>query len=219
VPPPPAPKVTSSLADQPSTSSATTFAVLSPSSSRDSDIDSPATLVAPSATNGHASTVVVDTEFTQQLQERAKLMEEQDAIIKTLNKQLTHCEADLQAHMDLVNNLETSLGDSEKNRKTRLRASRLDCILTLLFPVRKARMQATELARERDNLNGQIESLRSELTEAKREVALVRRSVVEEKQSLELRLDEERRAKERVRHQLDARMDELSKRKSKFVCI
>jgi kinesin family protein 4/21/27 len=48
---------------------------------------------------------------------------------------------------------------------------------------------------------------------------LVRRSVVEEKQSLEQRLDEERRAKERVRHQLDARMDELSKRKSKFVCI
>jgi len=144
--------------------------------------------------------VVADTEFTQQLQERTKLMEEQDAIIKTLNKQLTHCEADLQAHMDLVNNLETSLGDSEKN-------------------LRKARMQATELARERDNLNGQIESLRSELTEAKREVTLVRRSVVEEKQSLEQRLDEERRAKERVRHQLDARMDELSKRKSKFVCI
>ncbi|KAF8275271.1 hypothetical protein EI94DRAFT_1793880 [Lactarius quietus] len=170
-----------------------TSAVLSPSSSRDSDIDSPATSVTPSATNGHASTVVADTEFAQQLQERTKQMEEQDAIIKTLNKQLTHCEADLQAHMDLVNNLETS---SETLRKI-----------------------ATELARERDNLNGQIESLRSELAEAKREVALVRRSVVEEKQSLEQRLDEERRAKERVRHQLDARMDELSKRKSKFVCI
>lgn len=200
VPPPPAPKVTSTLAHQPSTSSATSSAVLSPSSSRDSDIDSPATSVTPSATNGHASTVVADTEFAQQLQERSKQMEEQEAIIKTLNKQLTHCEADLQAHMELVNNLETSLGDSEKN-------------------LRKARMQATELARERDSLNGQIESLRSELAEAKREVALVRRSVVEEKQSLEQRLDEERRAKERVRHQLDARMDELSKRKSKFVCI
>lgn len=200
VPPPPAPKVTSSLAHQPSASSATTSGVLSPSSSRDSDIDSPATSVTLSTTNGHTSTVIADTEFAPQLQERTKQMEEQDAIIKTLNKQLTHCEADLQAHMDLVNNLETSLGDSEKN-------------------LRKARMQATELARERDNLNGQIESLRSELVEAKREVTLVRRSVVEEKQSLEQRLDEERRAKERVRHQLDARMDELSKRKSKFVCI
>jgi hypothetical protein len=32
-------------------------------------------------------------------------------------------------------------------------------------------MQATELARERDNLNGQVENLRNELVEAKREVA------------------------------------------------
>jgi hypothetical protein len=77
-------------------------------------------------------------------------------------------------------------------------------------------MQATELARERDNLNSQVKSLRSELVEAKRGFTLVHQSVVEEKQFLEQRLDEERRAKERV---LDARMDELSKRKSKFVCI
>ncbi|KAH9997481.1 hypothetical protein BJV77DRAFT_982954 [Russula vinacea] len=200
VPPPPAPKVASSLAHQPSTSSGTSSAALSPSSSHDSDINSPATSVQPSITNGHIPTLAADVELAQQLQDRTKQMEEQEAIIKTLNKQLTHCEADLQSHMDMVNNLETSLGDSEKN-------------------LRKARMQATELARERDSLNGQVENLRSELAEAKREVALVRRSVVEEKQSLEQRLDEERKAKERVRHQLDARMDELSKRKSKFVCI
>lgn len=37
-------------------------------------------------------------------------------MIKTLNKQLTHCESDLQAHMDLVATLETSLTDSERNR-------------------------------------------------------------------------------------------------------
>ncbi len=80
-------------------------------------------------------------------------------------------------------------------------------------------MQAAELARERDSLNIQVENLRSELAEAKREVALVRRSVVEEKQSLEQRLDEERRMKERVRQQLDARMNELLKRKSKFVAF
>ena len=80
-------------------------------------------------------------------------------------------------------------------------------------------MHATELARERDSLNGQMTSLRNDLEEAKREVTLVRRSVVEEKQSLENRLDEERRAKERVRAQLDSRMEELQKRKSKFVCL
>ena len=85
--------------------------------------------------------------------------------------------------------------------------------------VRKARMQATELARERDTLNTQIERMRTELDEARRELASVRRSVVEEKQSLEHRLDEERRAKERVRAQLDMRVEELQKRKSKFVCL
>jgi kinesin family protein 4/21/27 len=80
-------------------------------------------------------------------------------------------------------------------------------------------MHATELARERDTLNSQISALRTELTEAKREVVTVRRSVVEEKQSLEHRLDEERKAKERARAQLDSRVEEIQKRKSKFVCL
>ena len=85
--------------------------------------------------------------------------------------------------------------------------------------VRKARMQATELARERDTLNVKVEGLRNELADAKREVVTVRRSIVEEKQSLEQRLDEERKAKERVRQQLDTRMEELQRRKSKFACL
>jgi septal ring factor EnvC (AmiA/AmiB activator) len=123
VPPPPAPRVASSLAHQPSTSSTTSSAALSPSSSRDSDINSPATSMPPSTINGHVSTVVVDAELAQQLQDRTKQMEEQEVMIKTLNKQLTHCEADLQVHMDMVNKLETSLGDSEKNRKSLLPTS------------------------------------------------------------------------------------------------
>ena len=80
-------------------------------------------------------------------------------------------------------------------------------------------MHATELAHERDSLNGQMGSVRDELEDAKSEVTLVRRSVVEEKQSFENRLDEERRAKERVRAQLDSRTEELQKRTSKFVCL
>ena len=80
-------------------------------------------------------------------------------------------------------------------------------------------MQATELARERDALNAKVEGLRNDLTNAKREVETVRKSVVEEKQSLEHRLDEERRAKERARQQLDTRMEELQRRKSKFACL
>jgi len=142
----------------------------------------------------------IDAKITARLEQQAKHLEEQEAMIKTLNKQLTHCESDLQTHIDLVSTLETSLGDAEKN-------------------LRKARMQATELARERDTLNGQLDSLRNELQEAKREVVTVRRSIVEEKQSLELRLDEERKAKERARQQLDTRMDELQRRKSKFACL
>ena len=85
--------------------------------------------------------------------------------------------------------------------------------------VRKARMHATELARERDTLNAATETLRNELTDAKHEVVTVRRSIVEEKQSLEQKLDEERKAKERARQQLDSRMDELQRRKSKFACL
>jgi len=136
----------------------------------------------------------------KRLEQQAKQLDEQEVMIKTLNKQLTHCESDLQTHMDLVSTLETSLGDSEKN-------------------LRKARMHATELARERDTLNVKLEALRVELEETKREVVSVRNSVVQEKQSLEQRLDEERKQKERARQQLDVRMDELQKRKSKFACL
>lgn len=85
--------------------------------------------------------------------------------------------------------------------------------------MREARIHAVELACERDLLNGRMVFLRSELDEAKREVALIRRYAVEEKQSFENRLEEERRAKERVRTELDSRMEELQRRKSKFVCL
>ncbi len=68
-------------------------------------------------------------------------------------------------------------------------------------------MQATALARERDGLNNQITTLRTELHDTKNEVVNVRRSIVEEKQSLEHKLDEERRAKERARAQFDSRME------------
>lgn len=85
--------------------------------------------------------------------------------------------------------------------------------------MRKARLQATEFARERDALQHQLDSARTDLQDAKREVVSVRMSIVEEKQSLEQRLDEERRAKERARAQLDTRMEELARKKSKYVCI
>ncbi|KAK0496881.1 kinesin domain-containing protein [Armillaria luteobubalina] len=190
VPPPPAPRSHDAFG---SVSSQASSAVTSSSSSRESQLDSPSTSIGPGSVNN----VVPNGKLEQQ----AKLIDEQEAMIKTLNKQLTHCESDLQTHMDLVSTLETSLGDSEKN-------------------LRKARMHATELARERDTVNSKLEGLRNELVEAKREVVNVRKSIVEEKQSYEQRLDEERKAKERARQQLDSRMEELtSRRKSKFACL
>ncbi|CAL1705613.1 unnamed protein product [Somion occarium] len=206
VPPPPAPR------SMHETHSSATSTILSASSSRSVDsIESPstpATSIHQSFANGVSTpanvtptaTAASDSKLMAQVRDQAKQLDEQEAMIKTLNKQLSHCESDLQAHMDMVARLETSLADSEKN-------------------LRKARMQATEMARERDNLNNQVTALRTELHEAKNEVVSVRRSIVEEKQSLESRLDEERRAKERARAQLDSRMDELQRRKSKFACL
>ncbi|KAH7915305.1 kinesin-domain-containing protein, partial [Hygrophoropsis aurantiaca] len=197
IPPPPAPKAHTTNAESQFSISTQSSMIISPSSSKDSTMESPATSIASINT---PATAVDSKAVAAKLEDQAKHINEQEVMIKTLNKQLSHCESDLATHMDLVSTLETSLGDSEKN-------------------LRKARMQATELARERDSLSAQIEGLRNELQEARREVVTVRKSIVEEKQSLESRLDEERRAKERARAQLDSRMDELQKRKSKFACL
>ncbi|KAF8205718.1 hypothetical protein K438DRAFT_1964128 [Mycena galopus ATCC 62051] len=193
VPPPPAPRTNG---DPNMSTSSHNSSGLASSSSRDSQLDSPSTSVGPSI-NG---SVILDSKTAARLEQQAKQIDEQEVMIKTLNKQLTHCESDLQTHMDLVSTLETSLGDSEKN-------------------LRKARMHATELARERDTLNVKLDGLRTELEEAKREIVTVRNSVVQEKQSFEQRLDEERKAKERARQQLEVRVDDIQKRKSKFACL
>ncbi|KAG6833664.1 hypothetical protein H0H87_002860 [Tephrocybe sp. NHM501043] len=197
VPPPPAPMpriAAPASVDGATSTSPNSSTTVTSTSSRESQLESPLTSVPPT------SPAPMDPKIFVKLEQQAKQIDEQEVMIKTLNKQLTHCESDLQTHMDLVSTLETSLGESEKN-------------------LRKARMHATELARERDTLNVKVTAIQTELTEAKREVVTVRRSIVEEKQSLEQRLDEERKAKERARSQLDSRMDELQKRKSKFACL
>ncbi|KAK2466821.1 hypothetical protein APHAL10511_001079 [Amanita phalloides] len=200
MPPPPAPRSATHVnGDSIMSTSSQSSSAMSPSTpSRESQPDTPATSISQGLANGAPATP--DAKLTAKVEQQSKQIEEQEAMIKTLNKQLTHCESDLQAHMDLVSTLESSLSDSEKN-------------------LRKARMHATELARERDSLNNQIEALKNDLNQAKHEVVSVRRSIVEEKQSLEQRLDEERKAKERVRQQLDSRMEELQRRKSKFACL
>jgi len=145
------------------------------------------------------STVQVDRfdpKLMAQVHEQARHLDEQEAMIKTLNKQLMHREADLQAHMDMVASVKTSLAESEEN-------------------LRRARMQAAELAYKYVNLDLQNRSLRAGLHEAKTEVVTLRRSIEEEKQAVKSRMDEERKAKARA--QLESRMDEFQRRKSKFV--
>ncbi|KAF8882429.1 hypothetical protein BD779DRAFT_929645 [Infundibulicybe gibba] len=135
----------------------------------ESQTSSPPIATVHSSGNAHAPAVVVpDAGLVAQVVQQAQQIDEQAAIIETLNEQLAHYKNELRVHMDLVAALKSSLSNSEENLRT-------------------AKMQA-------DTLNESIEAQ-------------------------ERRLDEERRGKERVRQQLDVRMAELQKRKSKFACL
>ena len=117
VPIPPAPRI---MHEQ--TSSSSSAGISSRSISVDGESPStPATSVNHSLAGGLPSPLAgsrdPDPKVVAQLAQQSKQLEEQEAMIKTLNKQLTHCESDLQAHMDQVAVLETSLADAEKNRE------------------------------------------------------------------------------------------------------
>jgi len=75
-----------------------------------------------------------------------------------------------------------------------------------------------ETNKERDSAQAEATRLQQQLEEAQKEVSNVRNSVIVEKQSLEERLSEERRAKERARAQLEQRLNEVTQQKqnSKF---
>ena len=75
-----------------------------------------------------------------------------------------------------------------------------------------------ETNKERDSAHAEATRLQQQLEEAQKEVSNVRNSVIVEKQSLEERLSEERRAKERARAQLEQRLNEVTQQKqnSKF---
>ena len=79
----------------------------------------------------------IDPKIAGLIEEQAKHLEEQETMIKTLNKQLTHCEADLQAHMDLVATLESSLTDSERNRESFAIVLQCSILISLSSPKSK----------------------------------------------------------------------------------
>lgn len=75
------------------------------------------------------------------------------------------------------------------------------------------------MARERDALFMQADTLRRQLLKADEDVKSARYSVTSERQGLEKRLQEEQQAKEHARAQLEARVLAIQNKSSKFqVC-
>ena len=109
-PPPPPPSTTAD-------SSVLSHTTRTSSSSQGSRPTSPTDGTTPSTSVIMSPTPAHEAKLAALIDEQAMHIQEQEAMIKTLNKQLTHCEADLQAHMDLVATLEASLTDSERNCK------------------------------------------------------------------------------------------------------
>ncbi|CAO1629670.1 unnamed protein product [Parajaminaea phylloscopi] len=151
-----------------------------------------------SATSMHTHTTSINGLTNQ---DAKKLLADQSEELKNLAKQLSHCEADLQANIDLVATLEAALNDSERN-------------------LRKSRVQLGEVTRERDRYASQSEDLRQQVTAAQREAETVRNSVLLEKQSFERKIREERQAKEKAARDLELQLEEINRKKSsKLFCM
>ncbi|GAA5922248.1 hypothetical protein JCM3775_005672 [Rhodotorula graminis] len=116
-----------------------------------------------------------------------------------LKQRLAQRDAEYQSQVDLVNTLESALNDSERN-------------------LRKARLQSNEYARERDQLKEQADRLRLEAQDNHSTSESYRQSVIDMEERLQEQRNREQRA-ERARLDLEARMAEVNKRKSKFACF
>jgi DNA repair exonuclease SbcCD ATPase subunit len=124
-------------------------------------------------------------------------LEDQRENVKNLNKRLQHCEADLQANIDLVNTLEAALNDSER-------------------ALRKARLSANDIAKERDRASSECETLRSLLQHARAEVLSVKSSADNDSRQLEEKMASEMRQRENAKRELEERLEAMQSRKSKF---
>ncbi|GAA6029356.1 hypothetical protein JCM8097_003635 [Rhodosporidiobolus ruineniae] len=124
---------------------------------------------------------------------------EQEAQIARLTKQLASKESDLQAQLDLANTLDSALNDSERN-------------------LRKARLQSNEYARERDQYKSDNERLRLEAQDSHTTSESYRQSVLDLESRLQHERDVQQRG-ERARQDLESRMAEVNRRKSKFACF
>ena len=124
--------------------------------------------------------------------EAARALREQH---ERLKQRLAQRDAEYQSQVDLVNTLESALNDSERN-------------------LRKARLQSNEYARERDQLKDEADRLRLEAQDNHSASEGYRQSVIDMEERLQEQRTREQRA-ERARLDLEARMAEVNKRKSK----
>ena len=79
----------------------------------------------------------------------------------------------------------------------------------------------SEVTRERDRFASQAGELQSQVKNATAEVERVRNSVILEKQDYESKILEERQAKEKAKEALEARLEEVSRKKqsSRLFCM
>ncbi|GAA6047599.1 hypothetical protein JCM3770_001583 [Rhodotorula araucariae] len=126
-------------------------------------------------------------------------LEVRETLIARLKEQLAQRDVEYQSQVDLANTLESALNDSERN-------------------LRKARQQSNEYARERDQYKSAAERLRVEAQDSHSTSEGYRQSVLDLEERLQEQRNREARA-ERARRDLEARMEEVNRRKSKFACF
>lgn len=170
--------------------------VVSSNTRRDSH--TPSEVVVSPAMPQRSESISGDTIISIDARVHAKL-EDQEATIARLNKQLHHCEVELRANIDLVTSLEAAMNEQERT-------------------MRKNRINMTDLARERDLYMQQCMTLRQQVNDAQQQVDTARTSLVSLQEESKQRADTQRRVQAEAQRTAELRMAEMQKlnRRSKF---
>ncbi|KAL7005723.1 hypothetical protein EMMF5_004638 [Cystobasidiomycetes sp. EMM_F5] len=173
--------------------------VVSSNTRRDSH--TPSEVVVSPAMPQRSESISGDTIISIDARVHAKL-EDQEATIARLNKQLHHCEVELRANIDLVTSLEAAMNEQERT-------------------MRKNRINMTDLARERDLYMQQCMTLRQQVNDAQQQVDTARTSLVSLQEESKQRADTQRRVQAEAQRTAELRMAEMQKlnRRSKFNCF
>ncbi|KAG0179187.1 hypothetical protein DFQ28_002380 [Apophysomyces sp. BC1034] len=119
-----------------------------------------------------------------------------EKIIRSFQRKLLNSEKDVKAHQQVVAKLEAQLSRSET-------------------AVRDVRKQLSTITQEKKQSTGEIEHLKTQVTQAQQ-------TMVDQCEQLKIELENERHLKDKAekgRRILESRMDELIKKKNKFMCF